>query len=159
MAYNPTSAYPIYLRRIVTGLADFKGRSRRSEFVVFLALMMAINALVLISTSIFDGDFSTTQSEYLELALWCLGIPLFARRLHDQGRSGWFALIVPPLIGLKLYGRILFDARQLPTPKLGYPFNVAEIMLVVVFWVLAVWPGTEGENRFGQDPRQRLAAT
>jgi uncharacterized membrane protein YhaH (DUF805 family) len=26
-------------------------------------------------------------------------------------------------------------------------------MLVIAFWVFWFWPGTEGENRFGPDPR------
>ena len=152
MAYNPTSDRLADLRRIITGLIDFKGRSRRSEMWMFWLLLMAVNAVVLIFTAVATRDFPDKYGHYLQFAPWLFMISLFARRLHDQNRSGWFALIVPVSLGLQLYGQILYDARQLPIPELGYPFNVAEIMLVLAFWAFLLWPGTEGANRFGPDP-------
>ena len=152
MAYNPTRDSLAHLRRIVTGLIDFKGRSSRTEVWVFLLVVMAINAVALILTAVVADGFPDKYGRYLGFVPWLFLIPLFARRLHDQDRSGWFALIVPVSLGLQLYGQILYDARQLPIPELGYPFNVAEIMLVLAFWAFLLWPGTEGANRFGPDP-------
>ena len=158
MAYNPTSENFAHLRRVMTGLADFKGRSGRTEFLVFLILMIVINGVGLVVADVTNHGSLLQYDQYLQFALWLFAIPVFARRLHDQNRTGWLALMVPAILGLKLYGQILFDARQLPIPELGYPFNVAEFILVIAFWVLVVWPGTDGANRFGQDPRLVLAA-
>ncbi|GAA0296960.1 hypothetical protein GCM10009087_03450 [Sphingomonas oligophenolica] len=87
------------------------------------------------------------------MSLWVFAIPLFARRLHDQNRSGLLALILPSVIIMKLYAQSLYDAGQLPVPTLGPPLNAVEIVLVVAFWILFLWPGTRGDNRFGPDPR------
>jgi uncharacterized membrane protein YhaH (DUF805 family) len=107
MAYNPTSESLAHLRHIITGLIDFRGRSRRSEMWVFWLLLMAINAVILIFTAVATSGFPDKYGHYLQFAPWLFMISLFARRLHDQNRSGWFALIVPVSLGLQLYGQIL----------------------------------------------------
>jgi len=114
---------------------------------------MAIYGVALVLAEVASGGFLLQYDQYLQVALWLFAIPLFARRLHDQNRPGWLALILPALLGLRLYEQILFDTRQLPVPRLGFPFNAAEFLLIIPFWVLLVMPGTAGENRFGQDPR------
>jgi uncharacterized membrane protein YhaH (DUF805 family) len=159
MAYNPTSTYLGHLRRVVTGLADFKGRSSRTEFLAFLIVAVAIQGMALVLAELTTRRLLLDEySQYLQLMLLAFAIPLFARRLHDQNRSGWLALILPAFLGLKLYGQILLDARLLPTAQLGFPFNVAGMILGLAFWVLVVWPGTNGANRFGQDPHLDLVA-
>ena len=158
MAYNVTRAYRGYLRRVVTGLADFKGRSSRTEFLAFLILAVLIHGVALVLAEVATHGSLIQYTQYLTLAIFVFAIPVFARRLHDQNRSGWLALIVPASLGLNLYGQVLFDTGQRPSHQLGFPFNVAETILALAFWVLLVWPGTDGANRFGQDPRLDLAA-
>lgn len=153
MANDLTAEILPDLRRIVTGVLDFKGRSDRSEFGIFVTAVIVINTVMLIVTRVVARDFSIPLNQYQVLALWGLGIPLFARRLNDQNRSGWLALILPVLLALRLYAQILHDAGQLPIADFSYPFNVAERLLLVAFWALVIWPGTAGENRFGPQPR------
>ncbi len=81
--------------------ADFNGRARRAEYwyfylfniLVFLALYIPVIALIVSDSSLFFLPG-------ILLLIFALGIilPLLAvvvRRLHDTGRSGWYALMAP----------------------------------------------------------------
>lgn len=114
--------------------AKFDGRSSRKEFWLFMLLTNAV-ALVLSFVFVSDTNFLgyTGTTGNLALALLVLGVlavlvPFIAvqvRRFHDQGKSGWFALI--NLI-----------------PYLG--------VLIVLGFMLV--PGVEGDNEYGPDPRR-----
>jgi uncharacterized membrane protein YhaH (DUF805 family) len=61
------------------------------------------------------------------LALLLPNLAVGIRRLHDTGRSGWWILIgVIPIIG----------------------------WLVLLFWYVS--KGTDGDNRFGPDPKKAM---
>ena len=109
---------------------NFEGRAPRSEywwFTLFLALLEIV-------TSVLDGflgTYTVTSSGKMIgfinliflLAILLPSIAVAVRRLHDTDRSGWFYLLVfIPLIG--------------------------SIILLVFF----VQQGTNGRNRFGDDP-------
>jgi len=158
MAYNVKQEYLRHFRRIVTEPAVVKGRSSRTEFLAFLILVALVYGMALVLAEVAAHGSMLRYEQYLSIALWLPAIPLFARRLHDQNRSGWLALILPAVLALQLYALIPFDSHQLPVPRLGIPFNVADFLLVAALWVLVVWPGTAGENRFGADPRLDPAA-
>ncbi len=78
-----------------TRYADFKGRSRRSEYW-WASLTIAILGSII--TAIL-GDFA---------GIWTLvtlvpSIAICVRRLHDVGKSGWWYLIgLVPLVGMIL---------------------------------------------------------
>jgi uncharacterized membrane protein YhaH (DUF805 family) len=102
--------------------ADFSGRSSRKEYWMFL--LGYILAVIVV------GILFVIARPLGLLALVVLGfgaiIPSIAvqvRRFHDQDRSGWMALLA--LI-----------------PYIGG-------IVVLVFMCL---PGTEGPNRFGENP-------
>ena len=109
---------------------NFEGRAPRSEywwFTLFLALLEIV-------TSVLDGflgTYTVTSSGKMIgfinliflLAILLPSIAVAVRRLHDTDRSGWFYLLnLIPLIG--------------------------SIILIVFF----VQQGTNGRNRFGDDP-------
>jgi len=87
-----------------------------------------------------------------------LSIPffaLFARRLHDQNRSGWWAMILPVILGLNIVHSVRFillepNAALEPTSAttlwIGLPLAIAYLVLTFI-------PGIDGDNRFGADPR------
>lgn len=154
MAYDPKAENLMHLRRIVTGLFDFTGRSRRSEFLVFLAAMMLVVALISIANLILFDSLTVPYGRYIQFGLWITAVPLFVRRLHDQNRTGWMAIVVPALLAMKVYEQAQFEAGNLLSPNFGFPYNMISLVLVVCFWVLVFWPGSKGENRFGPDPRQ-----
>ena len=122
---------------------DFSGRSRRTEFLMFFLLpLIAMTAFVVWMMRIFiaigregdNGQVVDAAAGQVGLAIESLGIfmlvmliPTLAvqvRRFHDQGLSGWLVLLnLIPTVGN---------------------------FIVLVFMCLR---GTEGDNRFGADPR------
>ena len=105
---------------------NFEGRAPRSEYWWF-ALFAVLLGIV---TSIIDGILGTVTangigliSSIASLALIIPSIAVAVRRLHDTDRSGWFYLLnFIPIIGW--------------------------IVLIIFF----VQQGTNGRNRFGDDP-------
>jgi uncharacterized membrane protein YhaH (DUF805 family) len=101
----------------------FSGRARRAEYWWFVLFSFIVSLVLTVI------DFGVLGSEVGLLGnIWSLAVLLpslavAARRLHDTDRSAWWLLIfLLPLIGF--------------------------IVLIVFF----AQKGTEGGNRFGQDP-------
>ena len=112
--------------------AQFDGRSSRREFWLFLlAVNVILGALALIwmlDTNYFGQTGALGSLAFAILVLGMLGVivPYIAvqvRRFHDQGRSGWFALI-----------------------------NIIPYIGAIIVLVMMAIPGTEGENEYGPDP-------
>jgi uncharacterized membrane protein YhaH (DUF805 family) len=89
--------------------SQFKGRSRRSEYwFIQLFLVLTNLAAAAIDFALMDGDvdrFIANGGGGIVGLIWFLAtiVPALAvliRRLHDTGKSGWWALIgLVPLIG------------------------------------------------------------
>ena len=131
--------------------AEFSGRSRRKEYWMFLLLNMLVYAglvMVLLASgagaSLF-ADVPTAAGNGLGIVgtlvfglmgLWALGtiipnIALQVRRLHDLGQSGWIYL------GVIVAGLI---------PVVG-----GLVSLGFLNWM--AFPGNEGANQYGEDPK------
>lgn len=113
--------------------ADFQGRSRRKEYWMFLLGVVIVSIVVGIIEGITGmagmiGGIYGPLTLLLLLAIIVPAIAVQVRRFHDQDKSGWFVLL-----GL--------------IPFLGG-------LIVLVFMLLE---GTQGPNRFGEDPKKRLA--
>ena len=117
--------------------AAFSGRASRSEYWWFF-LFTVLGGIVL---SLIDGVLGTTIGynqiiagkivhqeigiidALFQLAMLVPAIAVSVRRLHDTDRSGWFYLLIfIPIIG--------------------------PVVLIVFF----IQQGTNGRNRFGDDP-------
>ncbi|MEC6825298.1 DUF805 domain-containing protein [Photobacterium piscicola] len=119
---------------VLSKYAQFQGRSRRKEFWFFTL----INALISMACSLVDTTLQlpTLMEGYGVLAaLYAVFafIPTVAvtvRRLHDQDRTGWWALIMLiPIVGI----------------------------LVLLYFM--VQNSVEGSNRFGSNPKQNDNST
>lgn len=87
-------------------------------------LFFLFSILVNLAVNIIDAAFSTgIVSALVGLALIVPYIAVLVRRLHDTDRTGWWALLIL-------------------LPVLG-------TLILLVFCLLK---GTDGANRFGQDP-------
>lgn len=124
------------LLEAVKKYAVFSGRARRKEYWMF-ALLYLIAYVVGIVIDVIVGTFDPIAgigvfSGLVTLGLLLPSIAVLVRRLHDTDRSGWWALI----IFIPLFGTIA----------------------ILVFMCL---DGTNGENRFGSDPKaaERLPAS
>lgn len=92
------------------------------------------------------------------LARWLTGVvayPVFfycgacvlSKRLHDRGRSGWWAaLILTSIVAVWPH----------PAGFLDFPFF---LVLVWALVELAIMPGEQGANRYGVNPLGPLPAT
>lgn len=106
---------------------DFGGRARRKEYWMYTLF----NLLALIAAAIIDSALGLAGESGVgpvyglyALAVLIPGIAVSVRRLHDIDRSGWWLLILLiPLIG------------------------------AIVLLVWACMGGTQGDNRFGPDPK------
>lgn len=127
--------------------ADFQGRSRRTEYWMFVLFMLICYVVLGLVAGLLGGFSGTTASTTSSAAVAATGfgfltgpmlvlLGLFAlamfipslavqvRRFHDQDKSGWFVLL-----GLIPY---------------------AGGLIILVFMCLE---GTKGTNRFGADPK------
>ena len=105
---------------------DFSTRSSRSEFWWFTLFMMIVSIIAsIIDVTLFNTSWGDTG---ILNGLWSLAtiipsISIGVRRLHDIDRSGWWVLLW---------------------------------FVILIGWiVLIVWhckKGTDGINRFGDDP-------
>ena len=115
--------------KVINSYSDFNGRARRKEYWMF-TLWNIIFALL---ASLLDYSFGIVYPLvgygplYIAYALFVLvpGIAVTVRRLHDTGKSGWMYLVAF-------------------IPIAGW------IWLLILF----VTEGNEGNNAYGEDPKQ-----
>ena len=117
-----------YMKMPLQRYADFGGRSRRMEYWMFALGVMGAS----IVTSILDGVLGMSGmvgGVYGPLTLLVFlgtivpSIACLVRRLHDQDKSGWLALLgLIPLVNI--------------------------VLLVFMFL-----EGTKGDNQYGPDPK------
>lgn len=109
-----------------------------------------MTTLLLYGVSVHAATFTAVL-----VLLACLAWPLScaaARRLHDVGFSGWPAVIYLAHTALVLFSRL---SNWLPLPRAGaWVYDSLSWLLLLTTLVLAVLPGTKGENKYGGDPRQ-----
>lgn len=103
--------------------ATFGGRAARSDYWWWvLFTMIGYAAAGIVDSAVFEEGIGVVYGLF-SLAVLLPGLAVMARRLHDGDRSGWWILIMfVPLVGF----------------------------LLLLFWF--VQRGTEGPNRFGEDP-------
>ena len=115
--------------KVIKSYSDFNGRSRRKEYWMF-TLWNFIFALLAISL---DYSFGIVYPSlgygplYIAYTLFVLvpNIAVAIRRLHDTGKSGWMYLVgLIPIAGA--------------------------IWLLILF----VKEGNQGNNAYGEDPKQ-----
>jgi uncharacterized membrane protein YhaH (DUF805 family) len=79
-----------YYIKVLQNYVTFKGRARRSEYWYFVLA----NFLIQMALQVIDGAISTQfLSPLYSLAVLLPSIAVAIRRMHDVGKSGWFALI------------------------------------------------------------------
>lgn len=129
--------------------ADFSGRSRRTEYWMWTAMIVAVTILSIIVGFVFsDVSEGLGSSNILgmiilfpfglfSIAIIVPSIAVQVRRLHDRDVSGLWLLLFYPLAIV---------------PIIGFVSSVA----LLIFMCL---PGTVGDNRFGPDPKNPYGGT
>lgn len=144
--------------------ATFEGRARRREFLVWMAYGAAIAFLSSLLTSptpppLTDSSNTVTISPDALIASMALpftvkallflpGLSVTVRRLHDTGKSGWWALLP--------YAWVLVAFAMV---ALAYSQTVAIILTVVgfcfigYFLYLVLSDSQPGRNGYGENPK------
>lgn len=115
------------VKTVLSKYVTFSGRARRAEYWWWVLFTIILSVVAGIVDAIITGGGPQggiqPLSTIVALGLFLPGLAVLFRRLHDTDRSGWWWLILfIPLIGL----------------------------LVMIYFL--VQPGTDGSNRFGEDP-------
>lgn len=105
-------------------LTNFNGRTRRREYWYYRLGVVLFIILPLAATVLLGGVDNEIVKLICNIIHPLLIISITVRRLHDTDRSGWWVLLILiPIIG------------------------------DIVLLIFLCQKGTEGENRFGKDPK------
>ena len=140
------------IRICLLDFANFKGRSRRSEFwwfQLFLVILMVI--AMVIDTMVLNYTLEDTFSPFLfglEVLIFFPSLSVGARRLHDIGMSGWYQA---PLYLMYLE----YLKRFLPPIPDNFVLWGQGFLFIYLLWMIILWvrDSTEGDNRYGAKPK------
>ncbi|MFK3704953.1 DUF805 domain-containing protein [Klebsiella sp. NPDC088457] len=123
--------------------ATFRGRSARSEYVIFTVANFVLS-IVLGLIPVIGGLFG--------LIVIIPGIAVAVRRLHDLNKSGWWLLAPYAIILLGFMGIIGTVEDGTAAAWIWVTALGGIAILVMSIWLLFA-RGTDGVNRFGEVPQ------
>lgn len=132
---------------------QFSGRAPRAEYWWFYLATIIIGFIVSIIDRLIGGEIEIL-SLVVNLALLVPTLAVTVRRLHDTERTGWWILApVGPLVVLAITaGAGIFD-DGLENPSTGFWISLfLLIVAAIVLFIFMILPGTDGPNRYGEDP-------
>jgi len=89
------------IAKCMSNYATFKGRASRSEYWWFYLFSNLVSFVLVFSVSLCMGvEAGDITGTLVWLVLFLPSLAVFARRLHDRNRSGWWFLIAFTVIGL-----------------------------------------------------------
>ncbi|MBB5746678.1 DUF805 domain-containing protein [Brevundimonas variabilis] len=166
------------LLRPLIHYADFESRSRRAEYLQFMAaqslvagMLGVLGVRLIASAGASIGVALPILLGFVLLAAAALLIPNLAiqvRRLHDVNRSArWMGLMLPGILApIVLLGSAIRLVEQVTSSMPADAVIAAQmgslgtfgviwglgITCNVILFVMLLMPGTKGSNRFGPDP-------
>lgn len=118
-----------------------QGRAHRLPSVIAALVLLGLAALY---EALVGATLHWITGWIVYPALFYAGACVLSKRLHDRGRSGWWAALV--LVSI-------IAVWPHPTGFLDFVFF---LVLVWAFVELAVMPGEQGANRYGVNPMAPL---
>ena len=89
------------ITKCFSNYANLQGRASRSEYWWFYLFSNLVNFVVVFSTTLSMGvEAGDIIGTMVGLVLFLPSLAVFARRLHDRNRSGWWILVAFTIIGL-----------------------------------------------------------
>ncbi|HEY0649824.1 DUF805 domain-containing protein [Phenylobacterium sp.] len=114
-----------------------QGRAPRLPSLIAAAVLLGLAALY---EALVGATLHWITGWFVYPALFYAGACALSKRLHDRGRSGWWA--TPTLVSV---------VAVWPHPA-GFLDFVFFLVLVWAFVELALMPGEQGANRYGVNP-------
>ena len=120
-----------------------RGRAPRLPSLIVAAVLVVLTALY---EAVADSrGLHWATGWFVYPALFYCGACVLSKRLHDRGRSGWWAALI-----------LLAVVAVWPQPAGFFDF----LFVVVLVWAgveLGAMPGEAGTNRYGVNPLRPLA--
>jgi uncharacterized membrane protein YhaH (DUF805 family) len=120
------------------------GRLARTPFLIGAAALIAIAAIY--EAWVWDPTLHWLTGWFVYPALLFSGACVLSKRLHDRGRSGWWAAL------------ILFALVAVWPHAHGFGGLVFSLILIWAAIELGVMHGEDGANRFGPSPLAHAVA-
>ena len=97
----PKLTFKEAVTKAINGYLDYNTRSRRSEFWNVELACFLFDIIVTIVLNLINIPILTIiVGGVLSIAVLIVCLPLLVRRLHDIGKTGWFALLaLVPIVG------------------------------------------------------------
>ncbi len=127
--------------------ATFQGRARRAEYWWFVLFGLGTNLIGSALDMLFGWAEVGVFGTLFALALLLPSVAVLVRRLHDTGRTGWWALLPFALAPLGVAGGAALGESGIAVA------GVAALAIWIVAIIALARPGTPGPNRFGDDPK------
>lgn len=119
------------------------GRTPRAPFVVAAVVLLGVATLY---EAVVGDTLHWLTGWFVYPALIYCGVCALSKRLHDRGRTGWWAALVMFAI-----------VACWPRPEGFFDFLFALVLLWAVV-ELGVMPGEDGVNRYGANPLRPVVA-
>lgn len=122
--------------------------------VILMLCFIAFFFLTLLGMSDISGLAGIGTALLLVIPLFLVviwvKICLIVKRLHDLNQSGWWILALLALYGLSFGGWWYLSDMGDSMEIVALVFNLP--ITGMTLWLL-FWPGTDGDNQYGPDPR------
>ena len=150
---------------VLRNYARFDGRARRAEywwFALWTLIVSTVLSFVDLGLGLMDNEtYAGVLSSLYGLGTLLPWLAVQVRRLHDTGRSGWWALLSMPVTSV-LIVQALLSAVGTPVDADSAAWGVATVASLAGFLVLialSVLDGQPTTNAYGPDPKGRGAVT
>lgn len=146
--------------KVLRQYVDFNGRARRKEYWMFALFTVIVSIVLTILDRLLGlnaGGFGLLSGLYgLAVLLPSLGVSV--RRLHDTGRSGWWLLVLLPVLAVEALVVVFGLAPPATPPPLGILGIIALVGIIgfvgaIVLTVFQATDGNRGPNNYGPDPK------
>ena len=145
---------------------SLEGRIPRLSFWIGMAILLAVELIVLAPAGVFRWDAATNPAPmWFRLLQFLVSLvvayPCYAvlvKRLHDRNSSGVLAQAAVALMLISDFVNVFWPVEKADgITTVGYIINAPLLLLVIALVIeLGFRRGTAGPNRFGPDP---LAST